>query len=461
MKQFLLSIFVALTLILPNAGAHAAGTANVTGNRADIQFPDTITFSLKADNSASITSVALEYGTDQQTCGTVIARAFPDFTPGKKVSASWTWEMRQSGSLPPGAEIWWKWHIVDETGAETISAEQRITWLDDIHSWQTVSGGNINLHWYLGDSSFGKALHDSAVAGLDRLENETGIATESPVDLYIYGNFNDMRDAILYEPGWTGGQAFSEYDIVIIGIEPKIIEWGKRTEVHELTHVLVGHLTFSCLGDVPTWLNEGLAVYSEGPLETYSQQQLDQAIANNTLFSIRSLSGGFSEVADKADLSYSESYSIVKHLIEAHGQDQMTTLLEALRDGLTIDEALTQVYGFDVEGLEDEWRAAIGAPVRAQVPNPTPTAQPTPVPTFIPISGAPVDVTPFPTPDISALPQATTAPLDTAPALDPGTVSTAAIVVIAVLCLCLALLAIIVIIVLIARSRKNRSNQNA
>jgi hypothetical protein len=160
--------------------------------------------------------------------------------------------------------------------------------------------------------------------------------------------------------------------------------------VHELTHVLVGHLTFSCLGDVPTWLNEGLAVYSEGGLDSFSQQQLEDAIKNDTLLTIRSLSGGFSEVADKAYLSYSESYSIVKFLIETYGQDKMTSLLVALRDGLTIDEALTKTYGFNIDGLEDGWRKAIGAqprPVDAQ-----PTAQPTPtfVPTIIPVGGVPV-----------------------------------------------------------------------
>ena len=126
--------------------------------------------------------------------------------------------------------------------------------------------------------------------------------------------------------------------------------------------MLVGHLTFSCLGDVPTWLNEGLAVYSEGELDPASQQQLDDAIRDDTLLTVRSLSGGFSEVADKAYLSYSQSYSLVKFLIETYGQDKMTSLLVALRDGVTIDEALTQTYGFNVDGLEDAWRQAIGAP---------------------------------------------------------------------------------------------------
>jgi hypothetical protein len=68
----------------------------------------------------------------------------------------------------------------------------------------------------------------------------------------------------------------------------------------------------------------------------------------------------------------------------------MTALLLALKDGMTIDDALIQMYGFDIDGLEDAWRQAIGAqprPVSTQ-----PTAQPTPtfVPTYVPVSGAPL-----------------------------------------------------------------------
>ena len=228
---------------------------------------------------------------------------------------------------------------------------------------------------------------NAAQNGLKFNETESGLTAESPIDIYIYGNTNDLKDAILYEPSWTGGQAFPDQDIVILGISQTDLDWGRNSIVHELTHVLVGHLTFSCLGDVPTWLNEGLAVYSEGELDPASQQQLDEAIQNDTLLSIRSLSAGFSEVSDKAYLSYSQSFSVVKFLVETYGQEKMTALLTSLRDGVTIDEALTNTYGFNVEGLEDEWRAGIGAKPRAV--SAQPTAQPTAtfVPTIVPVSG--------------------------------------------------------------------------
>jgi hypothetical protein len=74
----------------------------------------------------------------------------------------------------------------------------------------------------------------------------------------------------------------------------------------------------------------------------------------------------------------------------------MTSLLTSLRDGKTVDEALQQVYGFNVEGLEDEWRQAVGAPPRTISAQPTTQPTPTFVPTIVPVSGAPLAVTPTP-----------------------------------------------------------------
>jgi len=387
--QILLALVLSLNLFaVPSA--LAAPQADVTNDQPVIQFPNTITFRAKITGDANITSVVLEYGSEQLTCGDVVAKAFPEFTPGKSVDVQWTWDMRQSGSLPPGATIWWQWRYTDENGKETVSDQQTAAWLDSEHNWKTVKKDKLNLHWYSGDQNFAQELLDAAQGGLDFNRTKSGLVAEAPIDLYIFANTNDLKDAILYEPSWTGGQAFPDHDIVILGISQNDLDWGKDAIVHELTHVLVGHLTFSCLGAVPTWLNEGLAVYSEGELDLASQTQLDDAIKSDTLLTVRSLSAGFSEVSDKAYLSYSQSFSIVKFLVETYGQEKMTELLTALRDGATVDDALTQTYGFNIEGLEDEWRQAIGAP--PQTSSAQPTAQPTPtyVPTIVPISGAPL-----------------------------------------------------------------------
>jgi len=391
-KLFLLFVLV----ILPAQPAFAAPRADVTNDQVAFEFPNTATFSSTLTANSNITSVTLEYGNEQLTCGDVVAKAFPEFASAKTTQVEWTWDMRQSGSLPPGTSIWWRWLYTDETGAQFSSEIQTATWLDDVHDWQTISSGDLRLHWYGNDKAFAQTMLDAGLEGLRRNKEQAGLVTDAPVDLYVYPNYDDMKDAILYEPSWTGGMAFPEHNIFIMGISASDSTWDQNTVIHELTHILIGHFTFSCIGTVPTWLNEGLAMFSEGKLDTNMQAQLDDAIRNDTLITVRSLNGGFSELPDKANLSYSQSQSIVSFLIEQYGQEKLTELLSALRDAKPIDDALLEVYKFDTDGLEDAWRESVGAAPRAV--SAQATAQPTPtyVPTYVPVSGAPLAMTPIP-----------------------------------------------------------------
>jgi hypothetical protein len=414
-------VFLFLLIFSPSSSSLAQAGITASKDQAKIQFPDSLTFSVVLQSQAEIQQVILEYRVQQVTCGEVIAKAFPQFTPAKVVTAAWTWEMKQSGSLPPGAKIYWSWRVTDAAGNTLTTQEQSITWLDSTHAWQTLSGKNVILHWYNGPDTFGQELLDAAVAALANLEQSTGLKPEKPIDLYIYASTDDLRQAILYEPGWAGGQAFSENDIVIIGISTGQIDWGKGAIAHELTHVLVGHLTFSCLGYEPGWLVEGLAMYGEGGLEDFSKARFEQAVTDDELISVQALSGGFSENPDKADISYSESYSLVNFLIEEYGKDQMLALLKTLKEGATVDEALEAVYGFDTNGLEDAWRVNIGAQARqalVEAAPATPTA--TLVPTIEPVSAAAAGPTIAPTrvriPLETEPPTATSHPLPTAQA---------------------------------------------
>jgi hypothetical protein len=457
MRNLITAFFLSLSL-LTVAPVQASPLAEVTRDEIVLRFPETATFRLAINNSVEITSVVLEYGNEQQTCGEVIAKAFPQFTPGKNVTTEWTWEMRQSGSLPPGAQLWWRWRVTDANGSETVTAIKTATWLDDDHDWKTLTNGDfLRIHYYAGNQAFITDLSKAAYEGLQFNETQSGLKAEAPIDIYIYASTDDLREAILYEPSWTGGQAFPDQDIVILGISQADLDWGRDAIVHELTHVLVGHLTFSCLGDVPTWLNEGLAVYSEGGLDPSSKRQLDDAIRNDTLLTVRSISGGFSEVPDKAYLSYSQSYSITKFLIETYGQEKMTALLLELSNGKTIDEALMQTYGFNIEGLEDAWRKSIQAQPRTASAQATAQPSPTFVPTIVPVSGGSLVLqatpTPIPTSSLGGLPTEAP-PVRTAPPLSLTLILVA---------LCCAFILIIGIVVLgfVVRSQNSKGGKDA
>ena len=68
---------------MPAQSAFAAPRADVTDDQVTFSFPNTATFSATLSADANITSVTLEYGNEQQTCGDVIAKAYPEFTSAK------------------------------------------------------------------------------------------------------------------------------------------------------------------------------------------------------------------------------------------------------------------------------------------------------------------------------------------------------------------------------------------
>lgn len=452
MREKLILFLILTAAMLAPMKVHAAPQADVEADSASLDFPNTVTFSATLKSKAEIVFVTLEYGNEQLNCGDVIAKAFPDFQPGTAVDASWTWDMRQSGSLPPGTTIWWRWRYTDSTGKEFLSEKQTVTWLDDLHDWQTVSTDDVRIHYYGKSESFAQTMLDAGLEGLRRNKDQAGMTPDIPVEIYVYPSYDEMRDAILYEPQWTGGLAYSDSSIIIMGTSGDE-EFDKATVIHEVTHILVGRNAFTCIGSIPTWLNEGLAVYNEGPLDQNMQSQFDIALRDDEFFPVRSLGGNFSEIPEKALLSYAQSYSVVNFMLETYGQEKMSQLLTALSNAEPVDDALVSIYGFDTDGLDAVWRDSLGlTPLTvAQA-----TAQPTPtyVPTYIPIAGIPLAITPTP----FAVPTSSSAePNDPAVGPTGGVANMQVLLSILMACICLVLVLIIAVVILTVVLRKGKA----
>ncbi|MFQ5987478.1 MAG: peptidase MA family metallohydrolase, partial [Dehalococcoidia bacterium] len=279
----------------------------------------------------------------------------------------------ETGGLPPGAEVEYWWLIEDATGNKIETSAASVKFDDLRYDWSSLTSDQVTLYWYEGDQSFAEELIDAADGALERLASDTGVSLEQPVKIYIYGSSEELRGALVYPYEWTGGLAFSGYGTIAIGVSPGNLTWGKRTVAHELAHLLIHQATFGPYGDLPRWLDEGLAKYAEGELESDFQFQLNEAISEDELFSVRSLSSSFPTDPDQARLSYAESYSLVQFLLDNYGRDEILELLDVFKEGSSYDDALLQVYGFDMDGLNALWRASLGLEPQ---PTPTPTAIP-------------------------------------------------------------------------------------
>jgi hypothetical protein len=353
----ILAILV-FTFITPTI-TYSQDGISLLDSTAEIYFPSALVFKIKAASQSDITKIRLHYQVDRMNYAQVTSEAWPDFTPSPKVETKWVWDMRKA-SLPAGATVEYWWTIEDKSGDRLITPSNVIRFDDLRYSWQRLDVGQLSLFWYKGNQSFADELMAACQQALERLAKDTGVYPEKPISLYIYASTGDLQGAMIFPQEWTGGVAFTEYGIIAIGIPPNELDWGKRALAHELGHMVTHQITFSPYGALlPTWLDEGLAMHAEGEPDPYLQSVLEKAITQQKLISVRSLSSPFSAKPEEAYISYAESQSLVEFLIQNHGKDKMLHLLKLMKEGNSCDEALTEVYGFDQDGLDKLWIATL------------------------------------------------------------------------------------------------------
>ncbi|MBA7610292.1 hypothetical protein ES703_17499 [subsurface metagenome] len=357
-KKFaLLALMLCLTLVALSPGlALAQGELTVLDSWAGADFPYRLNFNLSARSNVNITDIRLCYSVDRTSFAEVVSEAYIDFVPRTEVDISWSLEMVRVGGLPPGSSLEYWWEIEDASGRRVETAPARVQFDDTRYSWSSLTEGQVTIYCYQEDEGFVQELMEATQQALARLAEDTGAELEKPAKFYIYANSADLQGAMIYPQEWTGGVAYTRHGIIAIGIAPTNISWGKRAIAHELAHLVVHQMTLNPYNDLPTWLDEGLAMYAEGEQGEEFADYLERAIDNDSLISVQSLSSPFSAYSDIATLGYAQSYSLVEYLIISYGQVRMLELLNTFSEGSGYDAALEEVYGFDMDTLDSLWR---------------------------------------------------------------------------------------------------------
>lgn len=357
--KLLALVFCLFLSVLSPGLVQAQGELTVLKSSAVANFPSQLSFSLSARDSVNITDIRLCYSVDRESFADVTNEGYVSFTPSTMVNnASWALDMVKIGGLPPGASVEYWWRITDASGKRVETAPAQVRYDDNRYQWRSLTEGKLTIYWYKGDDSFARELMSAAQQALVRLARDTGASPQKPAELYIYASPNDLQGAMIYPQEWTGAVTFSRYSIMAFGIAPSDIDWGKTTVAHELTHLVIGQVTANPYNFLPSWLDEGLAMYNEnaGLLGPGYTSYLVNAITKGKLISVQSLSSPFSANTDEALLSYAESFGIIEYLITTYGQGKMLELLNTFRQGSSYDGALKKVYGFDMAGLDSLWR---------------------------------------------------------------------------------------------------------
>jgi hypothetical protein len=230
-------------------------------------------------------------------------------------------------------------------------------------SWQEIEGENFKV-FYLEDPVFAQQVLTRAQRYYQVIASDLGYSRydnfwqwENRAKIYLYRNQEEFLKATGRNP-WVHGIAFYDKREIVS------YAWGEGfLEVllpHELCHLIFRDFV-GFKGEVPLWLDEGVAQWEETRRKQEILDLVRELITTKTYIPLRELTRIRSGTDNNPVLAaklYVQAASLVGFLIEKYGPSQFVLFCRQLRDGNSMDDALSFVYVGslrDMDELEKKW----------------------------------------------------------------------------------------------------------
>jgi len=190
-----------------------------------------------------------------------------------------------------------------------------------------------------------------------RIGKTLGAYPSAPINVVLYTKqqFRDITGA----PEWSGGRFDGQIRVPVAGASQNLAEFD-RVLTHELAHAMLNQVAPS---NVPAWLNEGLAMHFDGHDAALSERRLASV---RLLVPLSVLQAGFGRLTTaQATFAYEQSAFATRALLERIGPTGLSTLLQDLGTGQSVEGAIGQ-FGFSFDAFE----AGLARRVNAQVLRP-------------------------------------------------------------------------------------------
>jgi hypothetical protein len=393
----MIRVFLTVAM-LAFAGMAAFGPA-VSSVRADAtiesatvenNYPRELRFKLTASAPVDIVDVTLNYSIPGR--GTSALGKPETFTPGKNLSAEVVVQVNSGSSyIPVGSEFIWHWEVETSDGKVTVSPDQSFLFLPPGKDWKTVENDFMVVYYHGARETLAAQYLKAGEDTYQRVGKDLlGVTlTQLPVKVILFENAQEMADA---RPGRGGtfdaavttcGTKVTNDIVLVI---PVSCGTPDRTDTlrHEFGHIINQAAGEGPLGKLPSWLDEGTAVYAQSTPGSNYTGAFESAARGNRLIPFAQM-GTPSNDPNQVNLFYGQSYAMTLYLIEKEGPEAFARFFATIKKGSRFDDALKQVYGFTLAEFETEFVAAVGAQPGAR-PTAAPTQrpqqqQPTPAPT--------------------------------------------------------------------------------
>lgn len=238
-------------------------------------------------------------------------------------------------------------------------------------NWKELRGDHFIIY-YLNDDKFAADVLQKAEGYYKNIASDLGYQRysdfwqwENRVKIYLYTTQEEFLKA-------TGRQDWSHGMADYTAKEIRSYMWKEgfveSLLPHEITHLVFrDYVGFK--GEIPLWLDEGVAEWEEPHKRAIARESMKVFLAEERKFSLRDLTqidirNVKIELAVK--LFYVQSVSVIDFMISQHGADDFITFCRQLRDGKTLDEALKFSYSGsirDLNELEEQWNQYVSKSV--------------------------------------------------------------------------------------------------
>jgi len=253
--------------------------------------------------------------------------------------------------------------------------------------WQELKGEHFIIY-YVSDEAFARKVRDTAEVYYRQIALDLGYPRYSEfwlwdkrVKIYLYPDHSSFLKAT-GQPEWSQGMAdYGKKEIVGYNLSQVFLD---SILPHEMAHLIFRDFV-GFKGEIPLWLDEGVAQWAEKNKRDYIKKIIKKAYDEDRLLSLEDLMRlDIRNIRNKEEvyvrsttsktgeprvlflsgdnlvsLYYLESVSLVGFLIETFGSDSFSHFCRQLRDGKRINEALTSTYPNYIRNLEDlerRWR---------------------------------------------------------------------------------------------------------
>ena len=378
----LIGIAACLVAVIPAGESAAQDSLTVSRQGVENQFPDGLRFYIDAESASPIEEIRVYVRKLGQSSRTTYRTV--EFEPGTAIAGEALFQSKTSNEyIPTGTRLEYHFDIRTADGSTFETDPETIVYLNNDLDWDTKTSGLINVYYYPYDSTSeerAEAVLEVVADTYEYMAPILGVELTEPMSIVVYSNYDHMREALNPSSRVADrhlrklGVAFTNERTLLVdgSSDPFVGDNILTTSAHEFTHLLVADAAGSAYSKIHTWLNEGLAVYSERQSDNEYGRYLRNAIQNDRvppLAGLRTFAGTPQETLQ----AYGQGHAVATYMLAAYDPGLMKELFANIRTTYNFEKALVAAYGVTVQELDNEWRQSAGlAPRDLSTPPPPP-----------------------------------------------------------------------------------------